>query len=63
MIINMGTTIMIHRVLNIKVEIEKFEKPLIYVKNLTIKTEEGLFTISLFSKIEQNLISNRKLKF
>ena len=55
----MATTIMIHRILDIKVEIEKFENPLVYVKNLKIKTEEGIFTISLFSKFEVNLISNR----
>ena len=55
----MSTTIMIHRVLDIKVEIQKFENPLTYVKNIRIKTEQDTFVISLFTKIEENLISNR----
>ena len=53
----MTTSIMIHRILDIETEIVKYEHPLTYVKNIKIKTEEGNFTICLFSKIEQNLIS------
>ena len=55
----MSTTVMIHRVLDIKVKIQKFENPLTYVKNIRIKTEQDTFVISLFTKIEENLISNR----
>ena len=55
----MPTSIMIHQVLDIKSEITKYENPLTYVKNIKIKTSQGIFNISLFSVIKENLISNR----
>ena len=55
----MPTSIMIHQVLDIKSEITKYENPLTYVKNIEIKTSQGIFNISLFSVIKENLISNR----